>query len=737
MTTNPNYLKSLPQDAAAGVVVFLVALPLCLGVALASGAPLISGITAGVVGGVLVAWLSGSHTSISGPAAGLTAIVAAQITALGSFDAFLVAVVLAGVLQLVAGGLRAGSLAAFFPTSVIKGLLSAIGIILILKQIPHLFGHDDDWLGDMSFRQLDGDDSFSELAQTLFDIHVGPSLIGFSALALLIFWDRTPLKKTMVPAPLAVVVMGVAMGLGLDGVGGGWAVGADHLVQVPVSDSLAGFFGELHTPDFAAITNPTIAVAAITIAVVASLETLLNLEAVDKLDPQKRASPPNRELIAQGVGNMTAGMLGGLPITSVVVRSSVGISAGGQTRITCFVHGTLLLVLVVLLPGMLNLIPLSCLAAVLMVTGFKLATPAIFREMYAQGRSQFLPFLATIVAIVLTDLLVGILIGLAIASVFILYANLQRPLRKVTEQRDGGEVLRIELASQVTFLSRAVLVENLREIPDGSQVVLDARRTAYLDKDIEAVLHEFEDEIAPAHDITVARLGFDDPYPTDDQVKYAEVSTEERQEGTSPEQVLGLLKDGNERFVRGAPLARDRMGEIEITAQGQYPLAAVLACMDSRVATETIFDCGVGDLFSIRVAGNIVSEQGLGSMEYGCAVAGVKLLVVLGHTRCGAVGATVDAEAGIGGHGPACDNLGAIVAPIAEVVRTETQTTSDRTAKNTDFMQRVTVLNVHQSMAEICERSGTLRGLIDEGKLVLVGAVYDVSTGKVEFLDPA
>ncbi len=737
MNPNPNYLKSLPQDAAAGVVVFLVALPLCLGVALASGAPLIAGIMAGVVGGVLVAWLSGSHTSISGPAAGLTAIVAAQVTALGSFDAFLVAVILAGVLQLIAGVMRAGSLAAFFPTSVIKGLLSAIGIILILKQIPHLFGHDDDWLGDMSFHQLDGENSFTELARAMFDVHLGPTLVGLASFALLVFWDRTPLRRTVVPAPLAVVVTGVALGTALDGVGGVWSVGAAHLVQVPVSDSLVGFFGELHAPDFAAMTNPKTYVAAVTIAVVASLETLLNLEAVDKLDPQKRASPPNRELVAQGIGNITAGMLGGLPITSVVVRSSVGISAGGQTRLASFVHGALLLVLVVLLPEILNLIPLSCLAAVLMVTGFKLATPAIFREMYAQGRSQFLPFLVTIVAIVLTDLLVGILIGMLVAFSFILYANLNRPLRKITEQREGGDVLRIELASQVTFLSRAALVANLRAIPDGSRVELDARRTAYMDRDIEVVLREFEAEIAPVHEIEVTRVGFEDPYPTDDKIKYADASTRERQERTTAAQALQLLKEGNARFSRGDTLARDWAGEIGLTAQGQYPLAAVLACMDSRVATETIFDCGVGDLFSIRVAGNIVSEQALGSMEYGCAIAGVKLLLVLGHTRCGAVRATVDAEAGLPGHEPPCDNLGAIVSPIAEAVRAETATASNRTADNVDFMQRVTLLNVRQSMQQIRERSGTLRAMLDAGTLTLVGAVYDVSTGEVEFLDPS
>jgi carbonic anhydrase/SulP family sulfate permease len=737
MLAQPNYLRALPHDLSAGVVVFLVALPLCLGIALASGAPLLSGLVAGIVGGLLVAWLSGSHTSVSGPAAGLTAVVAAQIQSLGSFEAFLVAVVLAGAIQIGLGVMKMGALAVFFPSSVIKGLLSAIGIILILKQIPHLFGHDPDWLGDMSFRQVDGANTFTEIFATIFDVHPGATVVGLGSLALLLVWDRTPLKNSVVPGPLFVVVAGVLMAVGLEQIGGVWQIAGAHLVQVPVTESLSGFAAALPTPDFSALTHPAILTASVTIALVASLETLLNLEAVDKLDPKQRVSPPNRELLAQGVGNMTAGLAGGLPITSVIVRSSVNIGSGAQTRVSCFVHGILLAGLVVAMPGLLNLIPLSCLAAVLMVTGFKLAAPRLFRQMWREGRTQFLPYVGTVAAIVLTDLLVGILIGMAVAVFFILQNNLKRPLRKINERHVGGEVMRIELAPQLSFLNRASLTQAFQELPPGSHVVLDARNTVYMDPDIMDLIRDFETEIAPAHAIDVSVLGFKEHYDIDDRVTYVDVTTREIQDRASPKDVLQMLQAGNERFVTGQTVSRDARRQIDGTSTAQYPLAVVLACMDSRIATEMIFDLGLGDIFSVRVAGNIASEQALGSIEYGCAIAGAKLLLVLGHTRCGAVTATVD----LVDRGPAAlapgdlEHLPAITGPIAESVRAETETATDRNAHNEEFVRRVSVVNVQRTMRELRERSTTLRTMIEDGRVLLAGGLYDVTTGEVEFLD--
>ncbi len=345
--TGPS-LATLPRDFTAGLVVFLVALPLCLGVALASGAPLLSGVLSGIVGGILVGTLSGSHTSISGPAAGMTAIVAAQIVLLGSFPAFLSAVVLAGLIQMGLGLARAGFVAAFIPSSVIKGLLAAIGVILILKQIPHIFGHDLDPEGDMAFQQPDRENTFSELVRTIVDIHPGVAVIGLVSIAVLVAWSKwKALKNSAVPAPLIVVLLGVGGSLLFRQLGGDWVIEPSHLVQVPVADSLTEFLGFLQWPDFSQWSNPAVYTAAATIAVVASLETLLSLEAIDKIDPQQRTSPPSRELLAQGIGNVAAGLIGGLPLTSVIVRSSVNINAGGKTKLAAVVHGGLLLVSVV------------------------------------------------------------------------------------------------------------------------------------------------------------------------------------------------------------------------------------------------------------------------------------------------------------------------------------------------------------------------------------------------------
>ena len=342
-STRPLSFQYFSRDFPAGVVVFLVALPLCLGIALASNAPLFSGIVTGIVGGVLVGLLSGSHTSVSGPAAGLTAVVAAQIVSLGSFEAFLLAVVIAGMIQVGLGVARAGFISAFFPTSVIKGLLAAIGVILILKQIPHVVGHDPDPVGEMSFSQVDKENTFSELVKTLSDIHWGAAAVGMVSLLLLILWDRTRLKKLKVPSQLVVVALGVVMALIFRKLGGPWAIETSHLVQVPTVGDGGSWSDLLVTPDFSQLANPAVYMAAVTIAIVASLETLLNIEAVDKLDPERRLTPANRELVAQGVGNMTAGLLGELPMTSVVIRWSVNVQSGGKTKLSAVIHGLLLL----------------------------------------------------------------------------------------------------------------------------------------------------------------------------------------------------------------------------------------------------------------------------------------------------------------------------------------------------------------------------------------------------------
>lgn len=735
----PNYLSSLPKDFAAGVVVFLVALPLCLGIALASNAPMMAGIVSGVVGGLLVAWLSGSHTSVSGPAAGLVAVVLAQVATLKSYEAFLVAVMLAGLIQIVLGMLRAGFISAFFPSNVIKGLLAAIGVILILKQIPHVVGHDSDPEGEMGFNQPDGQNTFTELFSTFFDFQPGATLVGFVSLALLLAWDRTKLKNSLVPAPLVVVLLGVGVNLILKATGSAWAIEASHLVQVPTPASLPELFKLLPSPDFKALGNPAVLMAAVTLAVVASLETLLNLEAVDKLDPRKRVSPPNRELVAQGFGNLVAGLFGGLPVTSVIVRSSVNINAGAATRMSAFIHGVLLFLLVTLAPRWLNEIPLAALAAVLLATGLKLASPALFRQMWTEGRKQFLPFIVTVAAIVFTDLLVGILLGLATSLGFILHSNFRRPLRRFMEHHVAGEVLRIEFANQVSFLNRAVLEQSLNSVSAGGHVVLDARNTDYIDPDILDLIDDFRTQTAPARNLKVSLMGFKDHYVMDDQIQYVDVTTREVQSQLTPGQVLQFLKEGNERFVTGRRLTRDLSRQVDATAAAQYPMAVVLSCIDSRSPVELIFDLGVGDAFVIRIAGNVAKEKVLGSMEFACAVAGSRLVLVMGHTSCGAVKAAVDLyDSGkTAAVATGCEHLDVLVNEIQKSIQPGTKPHGDWVTAEVKraYVDDVAARNVQRTIDYIRQESRTLRELEAAGKIAIVGSMYDLKTGRVTFYD--
>lgn len=729
---------TLLRDLTAGMVVSLLALPLCLGLAMASNAPLFSGLLSGIVGGIVVGILSQSHTSVSGPANSLTVIVAAQITILGSFETFLLAVMIGGLIQIALGLARAGSLSAFFPSSVIKGLLAAIGVILVLKQIPHVLGHDTDPEGEMSFSQPDHENTLTEFYAMLSDLHPGAAVIGLLSIALLIAWDKIPsLKKSVVPAPLVVVLLGVGLSRLFQHLVWGWEIEASHLVQVPVSKSLGEFVGFLRLPDFSQWSNPAVYNAGLTIAIVASLETLLNLEAVDKLDPKQRSSPSSRELVAQGIGNMLVGLIGGIPVTSVIVRSSVNINAGGQTKLATIVHGLLLLVSVMFLPVWLNLIPLSCLAAILLVTGLKLASPALVREMWDEGRYQFVPFALTVVSIVLTDLAIGVGIGLAISLAFILATNLRRPLRSIVERHLGGEVLHIELANQVSFLNRAALDQVFNSIPRGGHILLDALNTVYIDPDILSMIRDFKEKTAPIRGVRVSLRGFRDRYKLRDEIQYVDYSTREVQGLLTSEDVLRILQEGNERFRTGQRLTRDLGRQLQETALGQHPLAVVLSCIDSRTPTELIFDLGLGDIFSIRIAGNITSPKVLGSMEYGCAVAGAKLIVVIGHTQCGAVTAAINlagspetAEQATG-----CQHLEPIIEEIQLAIDPHDCRSLEQRSEQerADFINTVARRNVALCVELILRQSRTINQLVREGKIAVVGAMYDVVTGEIDF----
>jgi carbonic anhydrase/SulP family sulfate permease len=740
VTPPPLFGRTLGRDAIAGVVVFLVALPLCLGIALASGAPLMSGILSGIIGGCVVGSLSGSQISVSGPAAGLAAIVVVQIATLGSFDAFLLAVMIAGVIQIAFGLLRGGALSKFFPSNVVKGLLVAIGLLLILKQLPHLVGYDADWEGDSSFDQRDGENTFSTLVIAARAVLPGAAIVGVACLALLVVWEKTRLKKSIVPGPLVAVVFGTVLSEVLRASGSSWVIAPSHLVGVPVVGEHGVGWGDLlRAPDFSRVLDPQIYFAAITIAIVASLETLLNLEATDKLDPLKRVASPDRELLAQGIGNVTAGLVGGLPVTSVIVRSSVNVNAGSRTRMSTVVHGLLLLAAVAALPQVINRIPLSALAAVLVITGFKLASPAVFRAMWAQGKSQFVPFVITVGAIVATDLLVGVIIGIVVSASFILWSHRTNGLRVIVEEHVACQVTRIELVGQATFLNRAMLTSTLDRCAAGSQVVIDARLADYIDADIVAVVSEYVNEISPARGFSISLAGFKDHCPLEDKVLYADVSTREVQASLTPARVLDYLREGNQRFVSGNRLHRDLVRQIDATAGGQAPVAVVISCIDSRVPAELLFDLGIGDIFSVRLAGNVASPEALGSLEFACKLAGAKLILVLGHTRCGAVKATCDLEAsGVDAQtATGLVNLGSITAPISEAIALETRTHVGRDATNAEFVDRVAAINVRNTRRWIERNSPTLAAMCVTGEIAIACAMYDVATGRVELLDAA
>ncbi|WP_435414222.1 SulP family inorganic anion transporter [Polaribacter aestuariivivens] len=487
--------KHIKSDLPASIVVFFVALPLCLGIALASGAPLFSGLIAGIVGGIVVGSLSGSKIGVSGPAAGLAAIVLTAIGTLGGYENFLVAVVLGGIIQLVFGFLKAGIIGYYFPSSVIKGMLTGIGIIIILKQIPHFFGYDADPEGDFAFFQVDGENTFSEIFKTINNISLGSTIVGIIGLAILLLWSNILSKKgkifQIIQGPLVAVVAGIVYYF-LTTENSKYGINSEHLVSVPVPDSFDSFLGQFSFPNFGAISNPQIWVTAFTIALVASLETLLCVEATDKLDPHKNVTPTNRELLAQGTGNVISGLIGGLPITQVIVRSSANIQSGGRTKLSAIIHGFLLLISVILIPTLLNKIPLSVLAAVLLIVGYKLAKPALFKEMIQLGWKQWVPFFVTVIGIVFTDLLVGIGLGLAVGIVVILIKSFQNShfLHIEGEDIDDGKI-KMTLAEEVTFFNKGAILKELDNLPKNSYLELDVRKTRYLDNDIIEILEDF------------------------------------------------------------------------------------------------------------------------------------------------------------------------------------------------------------------------------------------------------
>lgn len=514
MSKKINLFSHFKSDFASGLVVFLVALPLCLGIAMASGAPLFSGIISGVIGGVVVGFLSQSHISVSGPAAGLTAIVLTAITDLGSFNLFLTAVFIAGIIQLILGYIKAGTISNFFPTNVIEGMLAGIGIIIIMKQLPHAIGFDSDFEGDQSFLQSDGNNSITSLLSIFDFIQIGSIIIAVISLFVLIIWDKVPVLKRLklIPGALVAVVLGIIINELFIRSGSHFAIGKEHLVSLPAPASLDDFQQIIVFPDFTGIMNQKVWLVGITIAIVASIETLLCIEAADRMDVHKRYTDTNVELKAQGVGNILSSLIGGLPMTSVVVRSSANSTAGAKSKLSAIIHGVLLFVSVITIPLLLNKIPLATLAAVLLLVGYKLAKPATFIHFWKKGKYQFIPFIATLIAVVFTDLLKGVVLGMIISVIFVLKGNLKRAYVFRKEEYIDGDVIHIDLAQEVSFLNKADIKETLKNIPNNSKVIIDASDTVYIAHDILDLIHEFKTIRAKENSINVQIKGFKKTY---------------------------------------------------------------------------------------------------------------------------------------------------------------------------------------------------------------------------------
>ncbi|WP_426275527.1 SulP family inorganic anion transporter [Chryseobacterium sp. S-02] len=509
---NTSLIGGIKENFPSGLVVFLVALPLCLGIALASGAPPLSGVIAGIVGGLVVGFLSNSNISVSGPAAGLTAIVLTAITDLGAFELFLCAGIVAGLIQLILGFIRAGSISNYFPNNVIEGMLAAIGIIIILKQIPHALGFDKDYEGHESI--FDNGLNFNYFTELFGAIHPGAIVVTLVSIAILLAWDKISVlrRMKMLPGALVAVVVGILLNEVFKMTGSSLAITPKHLVVLPVPQSFEDVKNLITMPDFTGFSNPKVWIVGATIAIVASIETLLCIEASDRLDKQRRITDTNLELKAQGIGNLVSSLIGGLPMTSVVVRSSANANAGATSKISAIIHGVLLLICVLSIPMILNLIPLATLAAVLILVGYKLAKPATFKHFWHLGKFQFVPFVATVVAVVATDLLKGVGIGLAISIFYILQGNMKRAYYLSREKLNDADGITIKLAEEVSFLNKAAIKKTLKNIKSKSNVTIDARGTSYITTDVLEMIQDFANIRAKEEDINVELLGFKTSY---------------------------------------------------------------------------------------------------------------------------------------------------------------------------------------------------------------------------------
>lgn len=627
--------KNIKSDLPAGIAVFLVSIPLCLGIAHASGAPLISGLISGIIGGLVVGSLSKSPLSVSGPAAGLTTICLSGMEALGSFEKFLVAISLAGIFQIVFALLRSGIISKYIPHCVIDGMLASIGLILILKQIPHLLGYDIEVMGVEEFQLTNQDisDSSSSLGihedntiTTVFHSwsHINPGIafIGLSSLIILFFWNKY-IKS--IPGSVIVILFSTLAAYVYDHCGLK-AFTADHFVNIPLINNWYSLNQNLRVPDWTILSNTHLYMVALTIAVVASIESLLSVEAADKLDPHKRVTPVNRELLAQGVGNIAAGLVGALPITSVIVRSSVNVATGAKSKLSTIIHGSLILIGILLFTPILNLIPLTGLAAVLVYTGYKLASPKNLFKLYKQGWDQFIPGLVTTVSILLSDLLIGVLVGLTISAFFVVAKSYESSSFIV---EDHGIKKRMILGESIHFLHKFKIVKFLNEIPENTILEIDARKTIFIDHDIELAINDFK-EIANEKNINVIYGGLINKMQNRNKI------VEENQIAYEK-----LIKNNKEWVAEKLKLDPNYFNEL---SKGQSPEYLFIGCSDSRVPAEDITKCKPGEMFVHRNVANLVVSTDVNIMsvlQYAVEVLNVKHIILCGHYGCGGIKAAM------------------------------------------------------------------------------------------------
>jgi carbonic anhydrase len=703
--------EHLKNDLPSGIVVFLVALPLCVGIAFASNTPILSGIIAGVFGGIVVGLISKSNFSVSGPAAGLTLLVSSAVYDLGNNQALYAAVVLAGIFQIFFGLVKAGIIGSFFPSSVIKGMLAAIGIILLLKQIPHAIGYDLDYEGDFNFFQWDNKNTFTELIEAFNRVTPGAAVISLIGVAILILWDRYKLsQKLVVHGSIVVVIIGILLYEYLPQVSSFLIISDEHTVQVLPTGGFKSLVSSFVFADLRTWMDWKVVLIAGELAIVASLETLLALDAVDRLDPLRRYSDKNRELIAQGAGNICSGMIGGLPITSVIVRSSANIDAGAKTKLSAIFHGVFMLIAILVFPKIINKIPLSALAAILLVVAYKLTQIKVFKEQFNKGWENFIPFIITILAIVFTGLLIGIAIGTAVALFYILRRDVLFPFKFNKQELNFGVKVRLELAEEVSFLNKSSIVYKLQMTPKNAHLVIDGSKARFIDPDILEIIEDFKVNAKTRN------------------IKVELISVGDKSEILENEEIEHIAQQEYEKlFINNRNWVKEKLSQddqyFSKLAQGQAPKFLFIGCSDSRITANEMTGTDAGEMFVHRNIANLVvpTDVNLMSvMQYSIEVLKVKHVIVCGHYGCGGVKAAVDGKY----HGLIDTWLG----NIKNVYRTH-ERELEKILDDDKKHRKLVELTVAEQVFNVCSTPIIQRQWKQGNNVQVHGWVYDISVG--------